>query len=128
MRAAYPNLELIEYVFRQNLLQDEIWTAKLEKIREKNKYVHAEFDIQVFSQVWGNTCTAFDVMPDGSPAIGGCAMTSAYTVVIRECTTDTYGVFVDGKPCYVVFDASEVFYVDLKNRNMASLSRAKREY
>lgn len=127
-RAEYPNLELMEYMFKQRLQADKEWVEKYKEIKEQCEYAHVSFNVVVFPQVWGSTCTAFDVMPDGSPAIGGCAMTETYTVVFHENLTDCYCVFVDGRPCYLVNDATSVFYEDLKNCNMKSLSEAKKHY
>lgn len=124
----YPNLELIEYKFMQELKSDEDWKRIINEHKEKNRFVRVDFDIQVFSQLWGSTSTAFDVMEDGSPSFGGQAMTKAYTVVIRETVSNIYGIFIDNKPCYIVKDANEIFFEDLKNRSMKSLSRAKKEY
>lgn len=128
MNPKYPNLELIEYKFLQLLNQDEAWKNKVKELREQNRFLRPEFLVTVFSQIWGSTCTAFDVMPDGSPAIGGCAMTREYTTVIEETLTKTYGVFIGDRLCYMVKDASDAFYEDLAERNMASLSMAGKRY
>lgn len=126
----YPNLELIEYKFLQQLNNDEEFKKKLQKLREENQYIraHHDFDVIVFSQIWGSTCTAFDICKDGSPALGGNAMTRAYTTVIKETLTGTYGVFIGNKSCYMVTNATDEFYKDLSNRNMASLNEARRKY
>ena len=124
----YPNLELIEYKFRQILNNDEEWKAKVNDAWEKNRYIYPDFEVIVFPQVWGSTNTAFDVCKDGSPAIGGCAMTKAYTVVVKETLTETYGIFVDDRVCYKVDNPSDEFYKDLSERNMKSLSEAKKAY
>lgn len=79
-----------------------------------------------FSQMWGSTCTGFDVLKDGSPAIGGCAMTKEYTTVMHELLTDSYIVFFGAEPCYKVTNANETFFDDLAKRRMASLSEAKK--
>lgn len=126
--AKYPNLELLEYKTKQMLAADEEFMKSLNEIRSKNKYSFLEFDSIVFPQVWGSTCTGFDVMKDGSPAIGGCAMTKEYTTVMHEKLTDSYVVFFGDRPCYKVTNANNEFYEDLKSRNMASLSEAKKRY
>ena len=126
----YPNLELIEYKFKQYLYTDDEWKEKVKKLKEGSKFprfLQLDFDVNVFSQTWGSTNTAFDICKDGSPAIGGSAMTKAYTVVIREDLTETYGVFVDEKLCYVVSNATEEFYKDLSERSMESLSTARKK-
>ena len=126
--AKYPNLELIEYKFRQLLNRDEEWKKKVRDAREKNRHIYPDYEAIVFPQIWGSTNTAFDVCKDGSPAIGGCAMTKAYTVVVKETLTETYGIFVDGEACYMVDNPSDEFYKDLSERNMKSLSEAKDVY
>lgn len=113
MNPRYPNLELIEYKSRQLLLE---------------KHAAMQFEAIVFPQLWGSTCTGFDITKDGNPAIGGCAMTKEYTTVMHETTTDTWLVFFGHKPCYKVKDADEKFMKDLDERNMAGFSEARKRY
>ena len=122
MRPSYPNLELLEYKAGFLLAGND------KKKRNEQKIEQYEFDAIVFSQLWGNTSTGFDITEDGMPTIGGCAMTREYTTVFHELQTDTWIVFFGKYPCYLVTDANETFLDDLKNRNMASLSEAKRRY
>lgn len=125
MTNPYPNLELIEYKAKQLYTSNNSvlkWAADI----KKPKYL--EFDLIVFPQWWGSTCTGFDVMPDGSPAIGGCAMTKEYTTVVHELHTDTFIVFFGNSPCYSVDHATDVFFADLYARNMAGLCEAMRKY
>lgn len=99
-----------------------------EEMKKNKKYVYAEIDAVMFPQIWGSTCTGFDVNEDGSPAWGGCAMTKEYTTVLHELLTDTYIIFFGEKMCYKVTNANAEFYEDLQKRQMASLSEAKRRY
>ena len=128
MNARYPNLELLEYKARVALSSDEEFLKILEEQRKNNKYAYAEMDAMVFPQIWGSTCTGFDVSKDGSPAIGGRAMTKEYTTVMHELLTDSYIVFFGAEPCYKVTNANETFFDDLAKRRMASLSEAKKAY
>lgn len=128
MNPDYPNLELLEYKTRQFLAQDKEIVEKVNEKRKENKYASVYFEVIVFAQMWGSTCTGFDVLEDGSASIGGCAMTKEYTTVIHELLTDTYVVFFGNKPCYKVTDANDEFLDDLKNRRMASLSEAAKRY
>lgn len=127
MICRYPNLELIEYKFREVLEKSEIFKLKRGEIT-KRCLLPLEFDVDVFSQMWGSTCTAFDIDAEGRACIGGCAMTKAYTVIIKEESTGLYGVFVDDKFCYLVSDPNVNFLGDLKSRNIASISEAKEKY
>ena len=128
MNARYPNLELLEYKARVALSKDEEFLKNFEAKREDNKYVYSEIDAVVFPQIWGSTCTGFDVTEDGSPTLGGCAMTKEYTTVLHELATDIYIIFFGEKMCYKVTNANVEFFEDLKKRHMASLSEAKRRY
>lgn len=131
MRVEIPNLELIMYIARTNVMASPEWKAKFENYKrewhEQNPdarwVIFPEFVIDsVFLQMWGSTALGFD----GN--IGGCAMTEAYTTVVHERTTDTYAVFFDGVPCYMVYDPNEVFLEDLKNHMLAGKTRAARDY
>ena len=128
MNPRYPNLELIDYKAKELFFRDEELKNKFMELKSKRKYTYIDMEAIVFPQVWGSTCTGFDVMPDGSAAIGGCAMTKEYTTVIHENTTDVYFVFFGDKPCYMVSNANEKFYENLNNRQMASLSESKKLY
>lgn len=135
-RPEIPNLELLEYQFKHILIDNPEWNKMLEEkqsntrnlLNFSHKYTCLNFDIEVFPQIWGSTITAFDITKDGYPAIGGQAMTKAYTTVIKENFTEVYGVFVDNKLCYIVTEPTEKFYQDLKNKNMQSLKYAKELY
>lgn len=126
--AAVPNLELLLYKAQQLLAHDEEFIKALQKLKDELNHLTVDFDVIVFSQVWGNTCTGFDITPDGSPTIGGCAMTKEYTTVIHETVTDCYCVFFGDRPCYKVTNANQNFHEDLMKRQMASLSEAKERY
>lgn len=128
MNARYPNLELLEYKARVALSKDEEFLKNFEAKRKDNKYVYSEIDAVVFPQIWGSTCTGFDVTEDGSPTLGGCAMTKEYTTVLHELATDIYIIFFGEKMCYKVTNANVEFFEDLKKRHMASLSEAKMRY
>lgn len=128
MNARYPNLELLEYKARVALSKDEEFLKNFEAKRKDNKYVYLEIDAVVFPQIWGSTCTGFDVTEDGSPALGGCAMTKEYTTVLHELATDIYIICFGEKICYKVTNANAKFFEDFQKRRMASLSEAKRRY
>ena len=87
-----------------------------------------DFVVEVFPQMWGSTCTGFDVMPDGSPAMSGCDMTEAYTTIVHERQTGCYVVFFGDRACYKVENANQAFFDDIQRQDMASLSVAKKRY
>jgi len=126
LNPSYPNLELLEYKVKENICKDKMLVEKLNEFRKKHSY--ASFKVIVFPQTWATTCTGFDVAADGSPAFGGCAITNEYTSVFHEELTDTYVVCFGDRPCYMVTDATDEFFEDLRKRDMASLSKAKKRY
>lgn len=129
MKPSYPNLELMEYKAFIAFKDNEELSKKFEEAKEKHgRFAGFDFVAEAFTQVWGSTCTAFDICEDGSPALGGCALTEAYTVVIHERLTDTYFVFVNNRLCYYIEDANQTFLDDLKEHNIKPLSEAKKVY
>lgn len=116
----YPDLKRLDTVATQlfNMRHPE---------KEIKQIFWPRFEAEIFTQLWGSTCLAFDVV-DGAPAIGGCAMTEAYTVVLHEKTLDEYYVFVDERPVYSVDNPNEAFREDLKNHRLATLSVALKRY
>lgn len=128
MERKLPNLELVLYKAQRELACNEKWKDIITEKKEKNRYTYPNFVAEVFLQMWGTTCTGFDITQDGSPTIGGQAMTEEYTTVIHERTADFYCVFFGERLCYVISDASEDFMSDLKNHSMASLSIARKKY
>lgn len=123
-----PNLELVLYKAQQLLANDKEFVQTLADLKEQGKNFYIDFDMEVFSQMWGSTSTGFDVTDTGEPTVGGCAMTEEYTVVVHERTSDCYCVFFGEQPCYKVTNANEDFLNDLRNHSMASLSEAKKRY
>ena len=119
----YPNLGLIAYKVELALSQSETFM----KVFKKEKGFELEI-VGVFPQVWGSTCTGFDVLPNGEPAIGGCAMTKEYTTVVHEVITDIYVVCFGNRVAYMVDNPTETFFEDLRQRNMASLRFSKEKY
>lgn len=126
MQAKYPNLELLVYKAKQLLSENINFKSRVSDLNIKNASL--EFDVEVFPQIWGSTCTGFDVTSDGEPMIGGSAMTKAYTTVVHELRTDFFVVFFDDRVCYIAYDVKKAFLDDLANRCMASSSVAKQIY
>lgn len=123
-----PNLELVLYKAQQILAHDKDFIRTLTERKKENKHVYMDFTVETFTQAWGSTTTGFDITESGEPTIGGSAITEEYTVVIHERTTDCYLIFFGEQPCYKIVNANEQFFEDLKNRDMASLSKAKTRY
>lgn len=128
MNANIPNLELLLYKAQQLLAHDESFIKAVSEKKKDEKHIFLDFNIETFPQVWGSTCTGFDVTADGEPTVGGCAMTKEYTTVVHELVTDTYCVFFGDRACYKVDNPNQEFFEDLQRRNMASLSVAKKRY
>ena len=128
MKAVLPNLELLEYKTQEMISSDSFLSNEIRQYFKSSKFIVIDLSCKVFKQIWGSTCTAFDICDNGSFAVSGSAMTPAYTVVFEEPITSTYFVFVDNRFCYKVHNPSDEFFEDLKNCNLVSLSEAKERY
>lgn len=124
----YPNLELIEYKARLILSEDSIFMQRMKDKKEKQKFVYATYETDVFPQVWSSTCTGFDIDNKGNAAIAGQAITKEYTTVMHETITDMYMIFFGDKCAYIVYNPKEKFYDNLRNRRMASKIEAIQNY
>ena len=116
-----PNLELLMYKAGIYLEYDE-------EFAQKAKGKTLNFTIETFPQTWGSTCTGFDITKDGRNVFGCSALTTEYTTVVHEETTDSYLVFFGDRPCYAVHNPTKEFYEDMKERCLASLSESKERY
>ena len=67
MVARIPNLELLLYKAQQALAHDPDFVQKIAEIKENDsrKKVYLDFSVECFSQIWGSTCTGFDVTEAG---------------------------------------------------------------
>lgn len=122
-----PNLDLLMYKAMLYFQQDKEFLEKRDELKLQN-YQAITFDIETFPQTWGSTCTGFDITEDGKATVGGCAMTTEYTTVVRARRLNAYVIFFGDRICYAVHDPGKEFYDDLMNRNLASLSEAKKRY
>ncbi len=131
MTIRMPNLELLAYQAWIKLALNQEYSKRIEKIYpnwDEPTLPQPDIRIDCFVQTWGSTCTGFDVDEHGTPLWGGSTMTDAYTTVVHDKQTDMYVVFFNDQICYVVENPTEQFYEDLKDRNLASLSEAKKRY
>lgn len=106
MTAEYPNLQLLEYIFRQTVR---------ERIELKEPYF-PDIDAFVFPQVWPNTGGGF--------AEPGCcygqAMTKEYTSVLFDMTNNFAMVSFGNKPAYAIHNPNQEFVDDFNKKNMKS--------
>jgi len=118
MKPTYPNLKLIEFKAQQILNRMGMG--------EDNPQL--DFSLIMFPQVWDGTCTGFDIMPNGKPVFNSSAITKEYTTVVRISPFDVYCVFFGNKMAYACSKPNKNFLNDLKEQNMASISRSKWRY
>lgn len=121
MNAKLPNLELLEFKANMYLNTTDVYKEKKAEHINPTCRQHAVFDIEMFPQVWGNTCGPFDIDKNEQPVISGCAMTKMYTTVFHETSVDMFVVFFGESLGYIIHDAKPEFLEDLKKHNLASL-------
>lgn len=123
----YPNLELIEETFKE-----EVKKAYPE-IFNKEKTKEHECRVNVFPQTWESTATGFNL---GS-VYSGQAFTDEYTTVISlywwevdedgwwNPKDDVYGVFFGNRLAYILKNPNQKFEFDFRDRCMNSQKNAR---
>lgn len=109
-------------------LERESWTfipqkgnaPPVRKSTGMKKYRPGDYDITVemFTQMWGSTALGFG-------GIGGAAMTTAYTHIIRGPSGE-HAVYFNGRFAYLVERPTDKFYQDVRDHNMTSVSNHHR--
>ncbi len=118
----YPDLEYLETMLLGNLrnfhpeaFQKSFWQPQAELVN-------------MFPQTWPDTAGGFS-----EPGmVAGQAFTTEITTVMKVYVHDTeeeyYGVFFGSKPAYIVDNANEAFFEDLRNQQLKSKYEAERAY
>jgi hypothetical protein len=107
--AMYQGFPEIVYETRDWSRSKEEPMAMVSKTRH-----HSEYDVEVyavFAQVWASTALGFG-------GLGGQAITTAYTTVLRSSVTDEFCIYFGGRFAYRIVNANERFYEDIKQRRM----------
>ena len=122
----YPNLELIEFTFKEKTKE------RYPEIFNKEKTAEHRYRVNVFPQTWASTATGFNL----ESVCSGQALTDEYTTVISlywwgmdedgkwNLKNNVYGVFFGNKLAYICKYPNEKFQFDLKNRRMRSQKKA----
>ncbi len=121
MKAKLPNLELLEFKAKMYLLNTEEFNKRKNEKQDSFYKNNIILDAMVFPQMWGSTCGPFDIDKNGNPVMAGDAMTQMYTTVFHETTVDMYVVFFGDSVGYIIYDAKDGFYNDLKRNQLVSL-------
>lgn len=127
MRAKYPNLEYLEKQFLGNIIKEH--PEFIGRIQ------HYDVTAEMFAQNWPSTAGGF--CEPGM--LAGQMITTEYTTVMTaqifyldEDKTQheyiMYAVFFGNKGAYMVNDPPEVFFEDLKMRQMKSRYEAGKVY
>lgn len=84
--------------------------------KERNPTPYDYEIVGFFPQTWGSTALGFG-------GIGGAAVTTAYTVVIKM--GKYFAVFFSNNLAYTIEDPNQQFFEDLASRNMQSVANVK---
>lgn len=123
----YPNLELIEKTFKEKVGE------KYPDIFNKTDERFHIYTADMFSQIWSNTATGFDL----EPLYSGQAFTNEYTTVMRLdylipinnnafVPKLLYGVFFGNRLAYILRNPNQKFEFDLRDRQMKSQKNARK--
>lgn len=118
----YPDLEYFEALLLGNLhhLHPEVFT---ESFWQPQVELFA-----MFPQTWPNTAGGFS-----EPGMmSGQAFTTQIVTIMRVFAHDMekeyYGVFFDNEPAYIVDNANDMFYSDIRERRIKSVHDAREMY
>ncbi len=98
------------------LIQERFWNEIKDKLSEQEKHC-PEIDMVMFPQTWGSTALGFR-------GIGGQAMTSAYTVVVRDNTSGWVAVFFGESLAYALNNPNQKFYEDIQKGKMEAVIKS----
>lgn len=118
----YPDLEYFEAIMLGSV-------RKIVPDAFKDSFWHPQADLEsMFPQTWPDTAGGFS----RPGIIAGQAFTTEITTVMKVFVHDTkeeyFGVFFGNKPAYLVSNANEVFFEDLRNRQLKSKYEAEKVY
>jgi hypothetical protein len=116
MYSKYPNLELIEYKFRQLY-------AKWTKENDIENAKPPEIELFVWPQTFPNTAGIFD-----KGGFSGQAFITMYITVCHDMIEDVYAVFGGSDFAYMVSEPTKKFFKDLKEHNLLPVSEANAMY
>ena len=115
MYRQYPNLELVEYKFRQLYAK---W-AKDNNIEN----ARPEVELFVWPQTFPNSAGIF-----ANGGFSGQAFTTMYITVCHDLNKDVYAIFGGSDFAYLVSEPTKRFFEDLKERELAPVSGANALY
>lgn len=113
--------------FDDYVYEDRDWAAyekgdKKATITKSRKYTDYDVTVEaMFPQTWGSTALGFG-------GIGGAAMTTAYTIVIRSDLNGQYAVYFGGSFAYRIDRPNEQFFLDIQHNRIHQRSGAKTRY
>ena len=124
MRSEYPDLNSFETIMKVAILKNHP--------EFKHRVFALEFEAEVFPQIWSSTAGGFS-----RPGyLSGQEMTMTYTTVMKTMIYIGkerkehifYGIFFGNRSAYMVYDPTETFFTDLKNKKLKSVYDAERAY
>lgn len=83
----------------------------------RNPYPSEYHVLAMFPQTWGSTSLGFE-------GIGGAAICDAYTIVIESSYNGEVLVYFGERFAYRVSSPNELFFKDLAERNLGTISKA----
>lgn len=122
LKGKYPDLEYLEAMLLGNL-------RNLHPEAFKSIFWRPQAElVAMFPQVWPDTAGGFSKPGMMSGRAFTTEITTVMTVYIHDTKEEYYGVFFGNKPAYLVSNANEVFFEDLRNQQLKSKYEAEKVY
>ena len=118
--AVYEGFPKIEY-------EDRDWehyriTKEDRRITKTRNHREEDFSVEaMFPQTWASTALGFG-------GLGGAAMTTAYTIILKSDYGLGYCVYFQGRFAYRIDQPNDRFFQDINNKQMACVKDAENYY
>ena len=122
LEGKYPDLEYLEAIFLGSLRK-----IHPEAFETDSRQLRAEL-VAMFPQTWPDTAGGFSEPGMMAEQAFTTQPTTVMKVRIPGTKEEYYGVFFGNKPAYLVSNANEAFFKDLRNRQLKSKYEARKVY
>lgn len=97
-------------------------TKEDKRVQKSRKHTIRDIEIyNMFPQTWGSTSLGFE-------GIGGCAMCTAYTIILKPLKQNVFLIYFNNRFAYYIDSANDLFFEDVKNRNMKAVKDSIQYY
>lgn len=122
-----PDIKILTETFKTALAANEQWVADIKQLGIKESYIGVIQHMQ-FPCVFDTLCMGDDLDKDGKIRFTRKEFTPGVVTIIRDATSNYFGIFFGTTLSYIMKEPNEVFYSDTKTKIVAKKSEALQRY